>query len=65
MQRFIQIIAESTETHIENFNRIEKLIDDELQNSGSTRLTPIRDKPHRKLLIKLMMCLFNPTKSYF
>ena len=38
MQRFIQIIAESTETHIENFNRIEKLIDDELQNSGSTRL---------------------------
>lgn len=38
MQRFIQIIAESTETHIENFNRIEKLIDDELQKSGSTRL---------------------------
>lgn len=38
MQRFIQIISESTETHIENFNRIENLIHEELQQSGSTRL---------------------------
>lgn len=38
MQRFIQIISESTETHIENFNRIEDLIYEELQQSGSTRL---------------------------
>ncbi|WP_413518797.1 hypothetical protein, partial [Psychrobacter glacincola] len=38
MQRFIQIVSESTETHIENFNRIEKLIYEELQESGSTRL---------------------------
>lgn len=38
MQRFIQIVSESTETHIENFNKIEKLVYDEIQNSGSTRL---------------------------
>ena len=38
MQRFIQIISESTETHIENFNRIEGLIYTELEDSGSTRL---------------------------
>ncbi len=38
MQRFIQIISESTESHIENFNRIEKIIYDELQTSGATRL---------------------------
>ncbi|WLP93820.1 hypothetical protein [Psychrobacter sp. M13] len=38
MQRFIQIVSESTESHIENFNRIEKLMYDELQTSGSTRL---------------------------
>ncbi|KAA0915306.1 hypothetical protein FQ084_01730 [Psychrobacter sp. ANT_WB68] len=38
MQRFIQIISESTESHIENFNKIEELIYTELENSGSTRL---------------------------
>lgn len=38
MQRFIQIISESTELHIENSNRNEKLIYDGLQDSGSTRL---------------------------
>ena len=38
MQRFIKIISESTETHIENFNRIENLIHEERQQSGSTRL---------------------------
>lgn len=38
MQRFIQIISESTESHIENFNRIEKLVFAELENSGSDRL---------------------------
>lgn len=38
MQRVIQIIFESTESHIENFNKIEELIYMELENSGSTRL---------------------------
>lgn len=38
MQRFIQIISESTESHIENFNRIEKLVFAELENSSSDRL---------------------------
>ncbi len=38
MQRFIQIVSESTKSHVENFNRIEKLIYDELQTSGATRL---------------------------
>lgn len=38
MQRFIQIISESTKSHIESMSRIEKLIYDELQDSGSTRL---------------------------
>ncbi len=38
MQRFIQIVSESTESHIENFNRIEKLIYDEFKTSGATRL---------------------------
>ena len=37
MQRFIQIISESTESHIENFNIIEDLVCAELKNSGSTR----------------------------
>lgn len=38
MQRFIQIISESIESHIEKFNITEKLVLNELQNSGSTRL---------------------------
>ena len=38
MQRFIQIISESTESHIENSNRIEELVCAELQDSGATRL---------------------------
>ena len=38
MQTFIQIISESTESNIENFNRVEELTRDELENLGSTRL---------------------------
>ena len=38
MQNFIQIISESTESNIENFNRVEELTRKELENLGSTRL---------------------------
>ena len=38
MQNFIQIISESTESNIENFNRVEESTRNELENLGSTRL---------------------------
>lgn len=60
MQNFIQIISESTESNIENFNRVKKLTRKELENLGSTRLVLTLQKMHweRSIFAIGMLSLF-------
>ena len=60
MQNFIQIISESTESNIENFNRVEELTRKELENLGSTRLvlTPQKMQWERSIFAIGMFSLF-------